>query len=75
MIVHILRHGHPLCMFTNLLPGDWPRGHVWISIADAASAGPDVCEECADEHEWIKAAKEIGDAERAGILPSSTKAN
>lgn len=66
--IHILRHGMPLCMFTSLLPSDWPWGHVWISITDAALAGPNVCAECADEHEWIKALKEVRDAERAGLF-------
>lgn len=33
MIVHILHHGYPLCGFTEVLPGDWPEGHRWISKA------------------------------------------
>lgn len=53
--VHVLRHGWPLCMFTERLPCDWPWGHVWVSVLDVASAGAGLCEECAREHERIMA--------------------
>jgi len=58
--IHILHHGWPLCQFTEELPCDWPWGHVWISALDGkeiASAGGDLCAECAREHERAKAAK------------------
>lgn len=29
--IHILHHGFPLCGFTEVLPGDWPEGHRWVS--------------------------------------------
>lgn len=57
MIVHVLDRGWPLCMFTSALPCDWPHGHVWVSAADAAHAGKDICAECAAEHEVLKASK------------------
>jgi hypothetical protein len=56
-VVHVLDHGWPLCMFTEHLPCDWPRGHVWVSVLDVALAGEDVCADCVREHERIKAQK------------------
>jgi hypothetical protein len=48
-VVHILAAGYPLCMFTTLLPGYWPRGHVWVSIAETGFDSHELCAECRDE--------------------------
>lgn len=29
--VHILKHGRPLCGFSNKVPALWPDGNAWIS--------------------------------------------
>lgn len=33
-VVHVLRHGFPLCEFSREVPRDWPDGHVWVSYRD-----------------------------------------
>ena len=55
--IHVLLHGSPLCMFSEHLPCDWPRGHVWVSIDDKPglkSVGKNVCHECGEQLEKIK---------------------
>lgn len=42
-LVHMLFHAAPLCRFTNMLPGDWPPGHQWVTIEDYDECN---CEEC-----------------------------
>ena len=33
-IIHVLHSGSPLCGFSRALPGEWPTGHVWISLRE-----------------------------------------
>lgn len=46
--IHILRHGLPLCRFTNRIPfpGYWPEGHFWVSEADAKTMLDRICDSC-----------------------------
>lgn len=46
LIVHILRHGLPLCGFSKALPKDWPVGNVWVSYP---GIGAVTCEACRAE--------------------------
>ncbi len=64
--IHIVREqGHPLCNFSNEVPGHWPFGHIWIrpheyAESAAACADPDhvihsiipyhMCNGCEDVH-------------------------
>lgn len=50
MITHILHEGKTFCNFGyGMFPGEWPNGHAWTHLHDAATAD---CPEC------IKGAKE-----------------
>lgn len=40
---HILRHGYPLCAFSDLVPRDWPEGHRWVGLEDRKDA---TCARC-----------------------------
>lgn len=42
-MVHILRHGLPLCRFVLTMPVEWPRNHKWVGIEEEADA---TCERC-----------------------------
>jgi hypothetical protein len=37
-VIHILHGGLPLCLFSREWPRDWPHGHIWVSLAEAAQA-------------------------------------
>jgi hypothetical protein len=41
--VHVLRHGFPFCRFSFSLPGNWPIGHCWVGIEEAADATCPLC--------------------------------
>lgn len=48
MIVHILHQGVSICDFSCpngvfRVPGEWPPGHVWVSVDDRKDAN---CDEC-----------------------------
>lgn len=45
MTVHILARGLPRCRFSTDVPRDWPKGHKWVSDADADQA---TCQACLD---------------------------
>ena len=48
VVIHILYHGLPLCLFQTVVPRDWPAWHIWCSREDAALNAT----ACADpEHE------------------------
>lgn len=36
--IHILRHGLPLCRFTERVPKDWPEGHTWVDETQVETA-------------------------------------
>jgi hypothetical protein len=50
-MVHILRHGLPLCQFTTSLPKDWPVGDQWVSFQDTENISKATCTGCIDVHE------------------------
>lgn len=47
--VHVLYHGLPLCRFSELVPGEWPEGHRWISITEHQFATCQTCIETAQK--------------------------
>ena len=47
-IVHILRHGFPLCQFTTHPPKDWPENHVWVGL-DSGDTDKSNCKKCRNE--------------------------
>lgn len=42
VIIHIVHHGAALCGMSGM-PGQWPKGHVWVPLPDHARAS---CGEC-----------------------------
>jgi hypothetical protein len=43
--IHILRHGFPLCGFSDDVPVNWPEGHLWLGLDDD-HAGRPMCVDC-----------------------------
>lgn len=46
-MIHILRHGLPLCAFTSDVPRDWPPDHTWVGVEDAKDSD---CTDCRFAH-------------------------
>jgi hypothetical protein len=42
IVIHVLFHGVSLCNLPGV-PGDWPRGHRWVTIACQDQATCDTC--------------------------------
>lgn len=40
--IHVVHHGAALCGMSGM-PGQWPKGHVWVPLSDHARAS---CGEC-----------------------------
>lgn len=49
-VVHILRHGFPLCGFTSHVPKDWPKGHAWVRLNEPGST----CAACIERGKEIE---------------------
>jgi hypothetical protein len=47
--LHALWHGFPLCRFSLVPPGLWPKGHWWVRAADADAPMIINCEGCREE--------------------------
>jgi hypothetical protein len=43
-VVHIMRHGFPLCGFSTEAPEHWPEGHRWLR--DDQARHKITCEDC-----------------------------
>jgi hypothetical protein len=48
-VVHILRHGLPLCRFMPLAPVHWPRNHAWVGLDERDDANCPACLKAADD--------------------------
>lgn len=54
--VHILSRGLPRCRFSTKVPRDWPKGHKWVSDADADQA---TCQACLEEKKTVPSAEKL----------------
>src|SRR5262245_30136094 len=79
--IHILRHGYPLCAFSDEVPRDWQEGHKWVGLEDRVMANcarclavlsrvppPEVIPERILEESKMQAAKLIIEV-MAGVAP------
>lgn len=64
-LIHILKHGFPICRFTDLAPVYWPTGHIWVSwiSSDADHAN---CSDCRDGLEELRETERIETRQRTG---------
>lgn len=49
-VIHRLRHGLAVCMFSKEVPGRWPAGHLWAREEDLGKVN---CRVCAEAGEFV----------------------
>lgn len=54
LIIHVLFHGLPLCLFSRDVPAMWPKHHRWVGLHDWIHAN---CLKCKAEAAAAKARK------------------
>jgi len=57
MIVHALKHGLAMCVFSQDEPKDWPEGNQWIGFSDQEALMNITCNECRRLLEQERASK------------------
>lgn len=58
-MIHILKHGAPMCRFAPGLPRDWPGGERWVAFNDPEVMTHATCQPCVDAFQPRKADAEV----------------